>query len=52
MEQSNTTVYSYIYNYRYMGYMFRLSSHLQALKDYKSNYYKVVKCTVASPMLT
>ena len=26
--------------------------HLQALKDYRSNFYKVVNCTVVSPMLT
>ena len=38
MKQSNTTVYWYIYNHRYTGYMFRLlSSHLQALKEYRSN---------------
>jgi len=36
-----------------MGYMFRLLlSHLQALKDYRSNFYRVVKCTVGSPMFT
>ena len=34
-----TAIYWYIYNHRYMGNMFRLlSSHLQALKEYRSNY--------------